>query len=84
MERLSAKARYVTDIRAYAPDITVVADKCDFVLPIDADEFWYSETCPSVRDSLELLPKERSMLVTVAYDFFLTERDEQLNSSCNM
>lgn len=50
--------------------------KCDFVLPLDADEFWYSEKCVSVRKALEYLPKEKSMLVTQAYDFCVTDRDD--------
>lgn len=50
--------------------------KCDFVLPIDADEFWFSEDKQSVREALRPFPLKPSVLVTHAYDFVPTQKDD--------
>jgi hypothetical protein len=46
------------------------------VLPLDADEFWFSESHHHIRDALSELPLVPSVLETFAYDYILTERDD--------
>ncbi|MBD3167513.1 glycosyltransferase [bacterium] len=47
----------------------------DWVLSIDADEFWVSEQTGSVRNALERIKPEHNCFQTKAYDFVFTERD---------
>ncbi len=59
-----------------ATDMLFEEFDCDVVLPIDADEFWISESHFFIRDALQILPNEQLTLVTDAYDFFPTEKDD--------
>lgn len=48
---------------------------CDWVLPIDADEFWVSRSHSSVRAALETIHPETRVLVTHGYRFQETALD---------
>ncbi len=49
---------------------------CDWVLPIDADEYWLSETFPTVHDALSQIDPSYNLYSTFAYDFVMTELDD--------
>lgn len=50
--------------------------KCDWVLPIDADEFWVSRNHGCVRKALKLIEGQTDLLYTRAYHMFPTSLPE--------
>ncbi len=48
---------------------------CDWVLPIDADEYWHSRRFGSVRTALEHLAGDIHGLMTCEYRFYESARD---------
>ncbi len=49
---------------------------CDWVLPIDADEYWVSEQFGTVREAISHLLPDFTVYNTFAYDFMITELDD--------
>ena len=49
--------------------------KCDWVFPIDADEYWHSPAYGTVRDALTDLPVETDVVQTYQFDFRETSLD---------
>ncbi|MBD3166838.1 glycosyltransferase [bacterium] len=49
---------------------------CNWVLPIDADEFWVSDRHRSVRAALESKTDNADVYYTWAYNFYESERDD--------
>lgn len=50
--------------------------ECDWVFPIDGDEYWHSEKFGSVKKAVEKIPRDYGIYHTHAYDFVLTVRDD--------
>lgn len=50
---------------------------CDWVLPIDADEFWFSRNFGTVRDVLETVNRRVDILLARSYRFYETELDDE-------
>ncbi|MFC2170383.1 glycosyltransferase family 2 protein [Calditrichota bacterium] len=49
---------------------------CDWVIPIDGDEFWVSSTLGTIRNALEQVPENIDILMTRSYRFYPTVLDD--------